>query len=171
MYQGKKRGLAPSESSESSQSAPGEEDDDHEDTNSFTLFAGARPDTSDDGSSPHDESFQTTEDDSFIVDDDGAPPAELPVEYSMSTHQDLAHHFKIICQFFVYVAVRPVAERRSFMEDAMKSELLSLSSVNHDLTGLPCARRRILLRTFDDRSPQTLRHTRLSRFFCLATRL
>ena len=82
MSQGKKRGLAPSESS---QSAPGEEDDDHEDTNSFTLFAGARPDTSDDGSFPHDESFQTTEDDSFIVDDDGAPPAELPVEYSMST--------------------------------------------------------------------------------------
>jgi len=48
------------------------------------------------------------------------------MEYSMNTHQELAHHFKIICQLFVHLAVRPVAERRSFMVDAMKSEIPSL---------------------------------------------
>ena len=118
---GKKRGLAPSESSQSSDK--NEEED--EDTQLFTPFEDARPDADDEGSSLHNESFQAPEDDSFIVEDD-EPTAELPVEYSMNTHQDLAHHFKIICQLFVYLAVRPVAERRSFMEDAMKSEIASL---------------------------------------------
>jgi hypothetical protein len=113
---GKKRGLT---LSESSQSAEDNEEED-EDADSVTPFASARPDTSDDGSSPHDESFQTNEDDSFIVHDD-APAPELPMEYSMGTHQDLAHHFKIICQLFVHVAVRPEADRRSFMMDALKS--------------------------------------------------
>ena len=65
------------------------------------------------------------EDDSFIVEDDGAP-TELPMEYSMNTHQDPAHDFKIICQFFVHLAVRPMADRRLFMKDAMESEIPSL---------------------------------------------
>ena len=120
-YTGKKRGLAAS--SESSQSADESEED--EDTQLYTPFEGAKPDIDDEGSSLHNESFQAPEDDSFIVEDD-EPTVELPVEYSMNTHQDLAHHFKIICQLFVYLAVRPVAERRSFMEDAMKSEIASL---------------------------------------------
>jgi hypothetical protein len=118
---GKKRGLAAS--SESSQSADENEED--EDTQLFTPFEGARPDADDEEKSLHNESFQAPKDDSFIV-EDNEPTAELPVEYSMNTHQDLAHHFKIICQLFVYLAVRPVAERRSFMEDAMKSEIASL---------------------------------------------
>ncbi|KIM87118.1 hypothetical protein PILCRDRAFT_300520 [Piloderma croceum F 1598] len=114
----KKRGLAPSESSESAN----EDEEEDEDNSPVTPFAGARPDTSDDASSSRDQSLQEPEDDSFIVEDDGAPTAELPMEYSMNTHQDLAHHFKIICQFFVHLAVRPAAERRSFVVDSMKNE-------------------------------------------------
>jgi hypothetical protein len=108
--------MAPSETSD-------EELSQDEDTKSCTPFTGARPDTSSDGSSSSEENFQVPEDNSFIVEDDDAP-AELPMQYSMNTHQDLAHHFKIICQLFVYLAVRPVSERHSFMEDAMKSEIL-----------------------------------------------
>ncbi|KAI6166987.1 hypothetical protein EDD17DRAFT_1542310, partial [Pisolithus thermaeus] len=43
----------------------------------------------------HDQSSDE-EDDDFIFD--------LPAAYSMNVHQDLAHHFKIICQLFVHMA-------------------------------------------------------------------
>ena len=31
--------------------------------------------------------------------------------YSMNTYQDLLHHFKIVCQLFVHMAVRDADER------------------------------------------------------------
>lgn len=47
--------------------------------------------------------------------------AQLPPEFSMETHQDLVHHFKIIFQFFVHVAVQPSTKRKAFMKLQMKS--------------------------------------------------
>ena len=108
------------DSSESSQSGV-EVNDTEEDDLFVTPFAGAMPDTTDD---PHDD--EEVPDDGFIVEDDDGP-AELPMEYSMNTHQELAHHFKIICQLFVHIAVRPPGERHAFMKNTMKSKLDSLS--------------------------------------------
>ena len=108
------------DSSESSQSGA-EGSDTEEDDLFVTPFAGAKPDSADD---PHDD--EELPDDSFIVEDDDGP-AVLPMEYSMDTHQDLAHHFKIICQLFVHIAVRPGGERHTFMKETMISEPSSLS--------------------------------------------
>ena len=38
----------------------------------------------------------------------------------MNTYQDLMHHFKIICQLFVHLAVQRPKDRRKFMEQSMK---------------------------------------------------
>lgn len=38
----------------------------------------------------------------------------------MNTYQDLMHHFKIICQLFVHMAVQPVENRQSFMEQSIE---------------------------------------------------
>ena len=64
---------------------------------------------------------------SYLADLSKAPdfideaPVELPKEFSMNTYQDLAHHFKIICQLFVHVAALPQSERHHFMKDKLKS--------------------------------------------------
>lgn len=65
---------------------------------------------------------------SFIVEDDGAGLAALPVEFSMESHQDLSHNFKKIFQFFVHIAVHPPIERHEFMEMQMKSQSRSANS-------------------------------------------
>lgn len=126
MRLGKKRGLAPLESSQSSQSES-EADEDDDDSIFSTPFPGARPDGGDGTKNSSNDSTHSPEDDSFIV-DDGEAPAELPMQFSMNTHQDLVHHFKIICQLFVHVAVRPIQERRSYMEHVMKSKTRLLPS-------------------------------------------
>lgn len=86
-----------------------EEDDDDEDHyfSSPKLFAGARPDNDGDRSEPDEASVVGEDEDDFIVDDeiDAAQGPALPVAFSMSTHQDMSHHFKIICQLFVHLAV------------------------------------------------------------------
>ncbi|KAI6028429.1 hypothetical protein F5J12DRAFT_805362 [Pisolithus orientalis] len=71
-----------------------------------------------------DDQSNDTEEDDFIVEDpvDGVQTIDLPVAFSMTTHQDLAHHFKIICQLFVHMAVRPLPERRHFMQHVLKNE-------------------------------------------------
>ena len=59
----------------------------------------------------------------FIVEDDGGEEIpELPTMFSMGTFQDLSHHFKVICQLFVHLAVKPPHQRRSFMKREMNSE-------------------------------------------------
>jgi hypothetical protein len=88
-------------------------------------FEGARPTGGrresvtfdDDGSS---------EGDDFIVDDEDDGPVSLPPQFSMDSHQDLAHHFKLVFQFFVHIAVRPGEERHDFMKDEMSSQFSSL---------------------------------------------
>ncbi|KAI6005918.1 hypothetical protein EDD15DRAFT_2214729 [Pisolithus albus] len=70
------------------------------------------------------ESLTMREDDDFIVEDslDGVQAVDLPAAFSMNAHQDLTHHFKIICQLFVHMAVRPLPERRAFMRHVLKNE-------------------------------------------------
>ena len=46
---------------------------------------------------------------------------ELPAQFSMSTYQDPIHHFKVICQLYVHLAVQRKKNRRSYMDQSMKS--------------------------------------------------
>ncbi|KAL5529042.1 hypothetical protein ACEPAG_5016 [Sanghuangporus baumii] len=50
--------------------------------------------------------------DDFIVEDEGdAHTTALPAMFSMNTHQDLVHQFKIVCQYYVHLAVTKSAAR------------------------------------------------------------
>lgn len=82
-------------------------------------FKGARPDR---GKASGSSSGEESGDDNFIVEDDerGGLTTRLPVAFSMGTHQDLAHQFKIVFQLFVHMAVRPTAERRPFMKKMLE---------------------------------------------------
>ncbi|KAJ3903930.1 hypothetical protein F5879DRAFT_957440 [Lentinula edodes] len=107
------------------QGKPMESDDDDEDEEEMeeeeeAPFKGARPDS--DKNSLFDGS-ESDGSESFIVEDDGAGLAALPVEFSMESHQDLSHNFKKIFQFFVHIAVHPPIERHEFMEMQMKNEV------------------------------------------------
>ncbi|KAI0035079.1 hypothetical protein K488DRAFT_76856 [Vararia minispora EC-137] len=123
-------------SDESSSDDGGEEyDDDNDDSR---LFAGAKRDGSDEENSTGEAESQAV-DGSFIVDDDATAVTNLPAVFSMSAHQDLTHHFKIICQLFVHMAVRPTEERRAFMKHALKEEdyfSLPLRMARNKLSGL-----------------------------------
>jgi hypothetical protein len=112
-------GVSEPETSLSSSEADGEEDSED---GRIKPFGGARQDNGVDSDASLAEGIEALEGDDFIVEDDGVVPAELPVDFSMSTHQDLAHHFKIICQFFVHLAVRLPAERGSVMEESMQGK-------------------------------------------------
>ncbi|KAF8136382.1 hypothetical protein EV363DRAFT_1319438 [Boletus edulis] len=117
MTAGKKRGKLVLESSSSE--ADGSEN------SAETLFKGAKPHHSGESDASDDETDSNEEEDAnFIVDDDphGVPPAQLPLAFSLSTHQDLTHHFKIVCQLFVHIAVQPLADRRPFFERVLKEE-------------------------------------------------
>ena len=88
----------------------------------FKPFAGAKPSkvvVSDEEVEDEVEVEEEEEgENSWIVEDDGPEGVpELPVAFNMSSHQDLSHHFKIICQLFVHLAVRSPSQRVSFMQD------------------------------------------------------
>lgn len=79
------------------------------------------------GARPHQEGMSDFSDDddegeglSGFIEEDSNAAIELPTEFSMNTYQDLMHHFKIICQLFVHLAVQPREERRPFMEQSIK---------------------------------------------------
>ncbi|KAF7440525.1 hypothetical protein PC9H_000871 [Pleurotus ostreatus] len=115
-----------------------EQDSSEEDatTRGVVPFDGAKPDCDDESEGGEDEE---QEDDNFIVDDDGAGFTELPVEFSMSTHEDLAHQFKIIFQFFVHIAIQPPQDRHEFMSRQMKTQQyfsVPLQIVRRKLSGL-----------------------------------
>ena len=105
---GKKKGQPISDSSQSEETQDEDEDDE-------TPFVGARPD-----GDPEEEVIVTPGEDSFIVDDGDDIVPVLPALFSMNTHQDLAHHFKVICQLFVHLAVSPVRTRRKLMESVLR---------------------------------------------------
>jgi len=83
-------------------------------------FRGARPDHDKTSDSPNGE--EDSDDTNFIVEDDeqGVSTTRLPVAFSMGTHQDLTHQFKIVFQLFVHMAVRPTAERCPFMKKMLE---------------------------------------------------
>ncbi|KAI0780832.1 hypothetical protein BD413DRAFT_682557 [Trametes elegans] len=110
----KKRGLA----AQSDSSASGSEEDEYV----AEPFADARPDDGSD-QEPEDEN---AEEDTFIVEDDSAAAIELPAEFSMNTYQDLLHHFKIICQLFVHMAVHGADERSEIATDLQKNQYFSV---------------------------------------------
>ena len=98
----------------------------------FKPFAGAKPskknksdeevgDESDDGGKSEEE--EEGGEDDWIVEDEGLEDVpELPTAFNMSSHQDLSHHFKIICQLFVHLAVRSPSQRVSFIQDVKAGE-------------------------------------------------
>ncbi|KAJ3564292.1 hypothetical protein NP233_g8387 [Leucocoprinus birnbaumii] len=88
-------------------------------------FKGAKPASSEAGSlfSEKEEEEESEGSSDFIVEDDSqAVAAQLPSEFSMRSHDDLSHQFKVIFQFFVHIAVRPAVDRHGFMEDQMKAQ-------------------------------------------------
>lgn len=115
---GKKRGIAVSNSSSSEGSDEGDNDDND------APFAGAKPDASSDAEDDEDNDEQdgSNHEESWIVEDEGSVSEMLPTEFSMNTHQDLIHHFKIICQLFVHLAVRPAGDRASFMKQQIEGK-------------------------------------------------
>ncbi|KAG5638369.1 hypothetical protein H0H81_000380 [Sphagnurus paluster] len=111
---GRKQGK-PSESSSSR-----DEDEDDESDEKDVPFTGARP--SSDFDSLFDEDSDANNSSDFIVEDGVNTVAELPMQFSMESHQDLDHQFKKIFQFFVHIAVRPAKERHYFMKDQFQNE-------------------------------------------------
>lgn len=97
----------------------GEEDD---------VFPGAKPheERTQSGDSESEEEEVKVDDDSdiddFIVDDDGDgdAAASLPIAFSMRSHQDLVHHFKVVCQYFVHLAVTADRSRKRQADKLMK---------------------------------------------------
>jgi hypothetical protein len=129
---------------DSPQSSEGEDEEDEvlsepprEKWNFFKPFAGAKPsndvesdeevkDEGDDGGKGEEEGEGG--EDSWIVEDEGLEGVpELPTAFNMSSHQDLSHHFKIICQLFVHLAVRSPSQRVSFIQDVKAGEHLNVS--------------------------------------------
>jgi len=107
--------MSPSDSSEESED-PSEEEQ-------FKPFKGAKLASKDTESSTGDEN-DSDDSSSFIVEDDNqAVAAQLPSEFSMRSHDDLSHQFKIIFQLFVHVAVRTPTERHTFMSEQVKGKL------------------------------------------------
>lgn len=94
--------------------------EDEEETQHSKPFKGARPASGEAGVLSDDNSDDSS---GFIVEDDSQTvTAQLPTEFSSRSHDDLSHHFKIIFQFFVHIAVHPASHRRAFMEDQMKRD-------------------------------------------------
>ncbi|OBZ75568.1 Uncharacterized protein C17H9.06c [Grifola frondosa] len=129
----KKRGEAVQLKLESSDS------DDEEDE--MVPFVGAKQDVagaSHSSHSSHDDESDAENEDPFIVEDDDAVVAELPTEFSMNTFQDLIHHFKIICQLFVHLAVQEESHRGLAMEQLLEQRYFSvpLLVIRRKLTGM-----------------------------------
>lgn len=90
-----------------------------EEDSDSTPFRGAKPtDHFSSDERDHDPDIE----DSFIVEDGNTIRPDLPAIFSMNTYQDLDHHFKIICQLFVHLAVKPTEVRQEAMTALMKRE-------------------------------------------------
>lgn len=109
---------------ESEPSSESEGDDD--------LLPGAKPHIPGTSDASEDEADADEDLDGFIEEDHNAP-VELPAEYSMNTYQDLMHHFKIICQLFVHLAVQPPGKRQAFMEKQKKGTRDLINSSCHKI--------------------------------------
>ncbi|QRW14380.1 hypothetical protein RhiLY_13379 [Ceratobasidium sp. AG-Ba] len=77
--------------------------------------------------------------DSWIEDDGGeANVPVLPEGYSMLGHQSLAHHFKVVMQFFVHLACMKAKKRKAFRVDEKNDQYfgLSLRALSRKLDGM-----------------------------------
>jgi len=97
----------------------------------FKPFAGAKPSkgvmSDEEVEVEEEEEEEEGGENSWIVEDDGPESVpELPVAFNMSSHQGLSHHFKIICQLFVHLAVRSPSQRMSFMQDVKACEHMNI---------------------------------------------
>ncbi|KAH9842621.1 uncharacterized protein C8Q71DRAFT_853161 [Rhodofomes roseus] len=108
------------------QSLASASEDEDEDELDGAPFAVARPSKYNGGDTTEDEVEDAEKDGAFIVEDDNAVAPELPAEFSMNTYQDLLHHFKIICQFFVHLAVQEPDDRESVRLDLVKNQYFSV---------------------------------------------
>ncbi|KIY43443.1 hypothetical protein FISHEDRAFT_53228 [Fistulina hepatica ATCC 64428] len=110
--------------SSSEDEGEGEEDQDEE--LYVSPFKGARPGTIADEDlsdvSDHSAGKDDEEGSDFIVEDNGAGLEQLPIHFSMDSHQDLAHQFKKVFQFFCHIAVQPASARHGYMARQMKHE-------------------------------------------------
>ncbi|KAI0721002.1 hypothetical protein C8T65DRAFT_631903 [Cerioporus squamosus] len=88
-------------------------------------FSHARPDNGTEGLD-EDEQEGEEEEDNFIVEDDSTQAVELPAEFSMNTYQDLLHHFKIVCQLFVHMAVHDADERGEAATKLQKNQYFAV---------------------------------------------
>jgi Domain of unknown function (DUF4211) len=107
----KKLGVKLSDSSD-------EETDDDDDNGQVTPFQDAQQDDSDDDGHGGDDDDSDTDD--FVVQDDGSVIPDLPMAFSRHSHQDTRHDFKVVCQLFVHLAMMPMDERRTYMEETIK---------------------------------------------------
>ncbi|KDQ07905.1 hypothetical protein BOTBODRAFT_38344 [Botryobasidium botryosum FD-172 SS1] len=110
--------------------SPEPSDEDESGDDNIILFKGARPDDdSDNGvtniSSDDDDTQPDDTQDSFIVQDDDSS-IQLPDEFSMDAHQDLSHHFKVICQLFVHMACKPASKRLDLVEQLIQESYFSI---------------------------------------------
>jgi hypothetical protein len=115
----KKLGVAFSESSD-------EQTGDEEDR--VTPFQGSQRDSDRNGDDHGDDDDNDTDD--FVVQDDGSVIPELPMAFSLHSHQDTRHDFKIVCQLLVHLAMMPMDERRTYMEEMLKGTNLHADMVN-----------------------------------------
>lgn len=68
---------------------------------------------------------------------DGVP--ELPVVFKMSSHHDLSHHFKIICQLFVRLAVRSPSRRMTFIQEVKAGKHANCFHIPFHVTSGVCS--------------------------------
>ena len=96
------------------------------DEGSLDVIPGARPSGWNSPSSEDEEQEHIVEEeneDNFIEDDDAeGGKFSLPAAFSMQTHQDLSHHFKIFSQYLVHLLITPNRRRRKLVKSFLKGD-------------------------------------------------
>ncbi|EMD38402.1 hypothetical protein CERSUDRAFT_113556 [Gelatoporia subvermispora B] len=101
-------------------------DPDSEEIDESAPFAHARPNHASPSDNSEPDEDREAANDSFIVEDDSVVVPELPAEFSMNTHQDLMHHFKVICQLFLHLAVQQPGDRDDAMDELLNNQYFAV---------------------------------------------
>ena len=101
------------------------------DSSSEDVIPGARKgrdendeETSESSNEDEKESNGDSDVDNFIVEDDDQQEAHLPAIFSMNTHQDLIHHFKIVSQYMVHLALTDNSARSHMAERLIAGQFI-----------------------------------------------
>ena len=75
-------------------------------------------------------------DDDFIVEDAATAPMDiLPAQFSMTTHQGLQHHFKLVCQYFVHMILCHPSDKKQLATELLAStyqlSITEITSITH----------------------------------------